>query len=236
MINPPPTELMYDGPAEDYVSNGLEFLGHYKTLCNLQPTERMLDVGSGLGRKTIPLTEYLTTGSYEGFDCTALGVRWCQDNITSVYPNFRFQHVDVYAPGYNQKGIIQPTDFVFPFEDKEFDFVMLGSVFTHMQYGAVEHYLKEIHRVLKVGGRCLITWFLSNPAVTPFIFSHRLSYGWYSNKNLIEEAIAFDTSAAIELYHESGFDVQCIELGSWSGRKGLSYQDMIVARRPIIHK
>lgn len=229
MIAPPPKELMYDGPAEHYVSNGLEFLSHYKTLGGLLPTDRMLDVGSGLGRKTIPLTEYLTTGSYEGFDCTALGVNWCQNNITPLYPNFQFQHVDVYAPGYNPQGKISATKVRFPYADEEFDFVTLGSVFTHMQYDVVKHYLSEIHRVLKPGGCCMITWFLWELENCPAIFSHRHAYGWYTNPALIEEAICFALADAVVMYKEAGLHITKIEKGSWSGREGLSHQDIVLA-------
>lgn len=40
--------------------------------------------------------------------------------------------------------------------------VFLTSVFTHMFPPDVEHYLDEISRVLKPGGRCLCTYFLLN--------------------------------------------------------------------------
>jgi SAM-dependent methyltransferase len=229
MIDIPPAHMMYDGPAEHYLSNGLEFLGHYKSLCNLQANERMLDVGSGLGRKTIPLTEYLIEGYYEGFDCKELGVKWCQDNITPKFPNFRFQYVDVYAPGYNPKGKISPLEFVFPFEDATFDFVVLGSVFTHMQYPAVLQYLKEIRRVLKIGGRCLITWFITNKDTKSSIFPYRHQYGWYANRELIEEAIAFDIDVVEELYALVKLPIKKLEKGHWSGIKGLSHQDLILA-------
>lgn len=222
---------MYDGPSEHYVSNGLEFLGHYKSLCNLQPNERMLDVGSGLGRKTVPLIDYLVDGSYEGFDCKEIGVRWCQSFITPVAPNFKFQFVDVYAPGYNPDGKISPLEFKFPFPDAEFDFVVLGSVFTHMGYDSVAHYLAEIHRVLKQGGRCFITWFITSRWTKPPIFGERHEYGWYANPKLIEEAISFDIDVIEKLYKTSKLHIQKCETGNWSGLKGLSHQDMILASK-----
>ena len=40
------------------------------------------------------------------------------------------------------------------------DVAFLTSVFTHMLPEDVEHYLDELARVLKPGGRTLITWFL----------------------------------------------------------------------------
>ena len=72
----PEVEQMFEGPAtlEEFHANGLEFLRIYKDICGLQPDERMLDVGSGIGRKTIPLTRYLSgSATYEGIDVTAAG-------------------------------------------------------------------------------------------------------------------------------------------------------------------
>ena len=56
----PPLDLMYDGPVgfEEFKTNGEEFFRHYTELCNLKPYERMLDVGSGIGRKTFLLTSH----------------------------------------------------------------------------------------------------------------------------------------------------------------------------------
>jgi ubiquinone/menaquinone biosynthesis C-methylase UbiE len=41
--------------------------------CGLRPDEKILDVGCGIGRKTLPLTQYLTKGrEYEGIDINVL--------------------------------------------------------------------------------------------------------------------------------------------------------------------
>ena len=226
----PPTHMMFDGPQDPtvFVENGQEFLRYYKELCGLHPNERMLDVGSGIGRKTIPLTGYLSeAGSYEGIDPVADGVKWCQENITSQYQNFRFRHIDVYAPGYNPFGEIKPIDFRFPFEDAEFDFVMLGSVFTHMRYADMRHYLHEVARVLKPGGRCLITYFIGQGT-----FQHSHTFGWMANPAFPEEAISYNANIIGDMYADCGLWIERIEHGNWSGHEGTSYQDMILGRKP----
>lgn len=233
MISPPPTHLMFDGPADEFETNGKEFLGHYKDLCALGRHERMLDVGSGIGRKTIPLTEYLADdASYEGIDCNLIGVRWCQDNISPYYPNFQFQWADIRTPGYNPTGAIEPEDFRFPYGDAEFDFVMLGSVFTHMRYDGLRHYLKEIRRVMKPEGRCLITWFVmpgEDAHKEGFPFSH--PHGCMASVEMPEQAIAYTERAMLDAYVDADLKIQRFFQGTWAGRSGLSYQDMVLARR-----
>lgn len=73
--------------------------------CDLQPDEHVLDVGSGVGRIALGLTDFLTRNArYEGFDVDAEGITWCQQNITPRYPNFRFQIADVANPVYHPEG------------------------------------------------------------------------------------------------------------------------------------
>src|SRR5947207_72222 len=57
----PPVAQMFDGHGslKDFKANGEEFLRIYRDICDLQPDEKMLDVGCGIGRKTLPLTQYL---------------------------------------------------------------------------------------------------------------------------------------------------------------------------------
>ena len=103
-----------------------------------------------------------STGRYEGFDIVEEGIAWCSEHISPRYPNFNFVHADIYNARYNPDGRIQSADFVFPYEDESFDFVLATSVFTHMLPGDVEHYLMEIVRVLRPAGRTLITFLLLN--------------------------------------------------------------------------
>ena len=108
----PMVDQMFDGPPslEEFKANGEEFLEIYKKLCGLRPDERMLDVGSGIGRKTLPLTQYFNRRAvYEGIDITKAGIDWCRDRITPRFPNFQFQQIDVYNKHYNPFGRYQPS-------------------------------------------------------------------------------------------------------------------------------
>ena len=129
----PPLELMHDGPIgyQEFKDNGEEFFGYYTGLCGLKPDEKMLDVGSGIGRKTFLLTDYLREpGCYEGLDIVKTGIDWCTERITKSNPCFRFQLIDVCNRHYNPAGKYQAADYAFPFANESFDFVVLASVFT----------------------------------------------------------------------------------------------------------
>jgi SAM-dependent methyltransferase len=236
----PAVEQMFEGPAtlEEFQANGEEFLRIYKDVCGLQPDERMLDVGSGIGRKTIPLTRYLNgRATYEGIDVTAAGVEWCRNKITPRFPNFRFQQIDVRNHLYNPTGKYEPSEYRFPFPDNSFTFVMLGSVFTHMLPGDVAHYLSEIHRVM-APGRCLISYFLLNEESQRLVAAGASTLDFKSvdekyasiSLEMPEYAIALEEGFVTSLYHELGMEIVRVDYGSWCGReKFLSYQDLVLA-------
>lgn len=237
----PAVEQMFDGPRsfEVFKANGEEFLKIYKDICGLRPDEKMLDVGCGIGRKTLPLTQYLNERAvYEGIDITKAGIDWCRDKITARFPNFHFQQIDVYNKHYNPRGKYQPSEYKFPFADESFSFVMLGSVFTHMLPDDVENYLSEIQRVLMKGGRCLISYFLLNEESLRLIeagdstLDLKYVFDKYrtTSREVPEDAIAFDESWVRDLYRKLGLKIMRLDYGSWCARENyLSYQDLILA-------
>lgn len=248
----PPRRLLFDGPRDPelYRRNGREFLGHYRDLCGLGPRESVLDVGSGIGRKTVPLTGYLAPeAAYEGLDVHRRGVEWCRSRITSRFPNFRFHHVDVYNRRYNPGGRIDEASYRFPFPDRSFDFVVMASVFTHMMPAGVTRYLRETARVLKPEtGRCLISFFLLHPeaeagiasSLSVYRFAHRYRDHAVEDPDLPEDAVAYHESRVLRLYAEAGLEISAVHHGSWYGRPAssspagesdaISFQDLVVAR------
>lgn len=238
----PPVDLMHDGPRtyKDFKENGDEFFRHYVDLCGLKPDEDMLDLGSGIGRKTLPLTRYLSDrGSYVGMDIVKSGVDWCTQKYTSTWPNFKFQLIDVYNDLYNPEGKYSAAEYRFPFADEQFDFVVLNSVFTHMLSEEVDNYLGEIARVLRTGGRCLISFFVLNDESLRLIEEGKstidLRYEFGPARAVSREkpelAIGFDEQYLLGLYEKRGLEIRLpIAYGSWCGRQnGYSHQDQIVA-------
>jgi SAM-dependent methyltransferase len=156
----PPRGMIFVGSG-DFKAQGQIMLAQLVTLAGLQPHEQVLDVGSGIGRVAVPLTQYLNkAGSYEGIDIVRTGVDWCQRKISRVHANFRFTHIDLKNDLYNLSTEQEAKGFVFPYTDNRFDVVFLFSVFTHMMPDDTANYLQQIARVMKPGGRCLATFFL----------------------------------------------------------------------------
>lgn len=236
----PPLHVMQDGPQDyRFFKRAGELSFQLFMEAGLKPTDRILDIGSGLGRQILPLTKYLTTGSFEGLEPIEEQVRWTQ-RITARFPNFRFRKIDVWSKVYNPTGQVQPADYVLPFSDDEFDFVTMNSVFTHMFIGDIRHYVDEIARVLRPGGRGAISYFLLNEESEAAIAAGKadqlLVYeieegSRIDNQHRLETAIGIPESAAVEMYNRHGIDVR-IEHGSWTGRNSRLYQDMLFLSRP----
>ena len=239
----PPRRMMFDGPQDPalFIANGEEFLRYYVELCSLKPNARILDVGSGIGRKTLPLTGYLDeTGRYVGLDINKRGIAWCRRHISTKHPNFTFQEIDVFNGRYNPKGTQKAEEYTFPIADGSIDFVTMGSVFTHMFPAGVERYLAESARVLDQGGRSFISYFLLNHEAeagivagnSAFRFPFRIGEHAIERESRPEDAVAFDEAYVRRLYANLGLEIEEIFYGSWSGRSDfLSHQDLILARK-----
>jgi ubiquinone/menaquinone biosynthesis C-methylase UbiE len=238
----PPRSMIFIGDG-DYKKTGDEFLLYFKELGALLPDDKVLDVGCGIGRMSVPLTDYLSeNGAYYGFDIVKKGVDWCKSNISTRYKNFHFEHSNIYNKMYNPSGSEKSAEYRFKYEDDSFDFIFLTSVFTHMYLEDINKYLNEISRVLKPGGRCLITFFLINEISQTLIMSglstqkliYQLDDGSYiKDKNIPENAIGFKEEKIKMIFKNNSLRIlNPIYYGSWCGRKEFkSYQDIIIAEK-----
>ena len=87
----PPRRMIFVGDG-DFKAEGKKALKLLIELGGLQPSEKVLDVGCGIGRTAVQLTKYLNgKGNYEGFDIVPEGIEWCSEKISPKYPNFHFQ-------------------------------------------------------------------------------------------------------------------------------------------------
>jgi SAM-dependent methyltransferase len=237
----PPRSMIFIGSG-DFTVIGNEFKSYFIQLAGLQPGARVLDVGCGIGRMAVPLTEYLSPdGEYWGFDVVEKGIDWCRKRISSKHANFHFLHSDVCNKSYNPKGAVLSQDYRFPFVDGFFDFVFLVSVFTHMLPSGLENYLREISRVLGAGGRCLCTFFILNDEARSLIrsgrsaldFEHELEGCRTIDREVPEESVAYEEADVTKLFEACGLSIrEPVSYGSWCGRASfLTFQDLIVASK-----
>ena len=235
-------------PTEEYIAlvdSDFEvsyyFLAYFIQIGGLAPTDRVLDIGCGVGRLAYSLAYYLKRpGSYEGFDIIGSLIDWAQKNITPRFPLFKFHPVNIYNQMYNPTGTVQAVDFIFPYADESFDFIFLTSVFTHMQAQEVQHYLEEINRVLKLGGRCLCTCFLLNEESELAILqghstldiSYKLEDCFTNDLAVPESAIGYKEALLLEWMEDSGLDVTGKYYGYWSGRSCFtSMEDIVIVEK-----
>jgi SAM-dependent methyltransferase len=232
-IPPPPEEfLRATGHANvaEFMDNGLDVAIVCRKYGRLRSHGIVLDMGCGVGRLALPLTQYLgAAGRYEGVDVMRGPIDWCSQNIATAYPNFRFRHQDVRSTYYNPEGTISPASYIFPFDSNSFDLVFLGSVFTHLLPKEMTHYLAEITRLLRPGGRCLMSYFLLEDGVLKdphnksrdACFAYDGAGYWTTNKDVPEAAVAYEETDVRSAIAEKGLSiVEPIHYGA---------QDLVVA-------
>jgi SAM-dependent methyltransferase len=217
-----------------------EFLNYFIEFCGLWPAAAVLDVGCGVGRMAYGLAHVLNDeGSYEGFDIVERFIQVAAARFQSL-ANFRFHHVDVLNGLYNPGGKLIPSEFRFPYRDASFDLVVLASVFTHMRPEEVSHYLDEIRRVLRPGGKCLASVFLLERESKRLIACGRaplplrpVDGGFYAADPANPEwAIGHEEDAVLDALARRGFRSERILRGSWCGRSAFtSYQDVLIFGR-----
>ncbi len=235
----PPAESLFIGDG-DFRAIGAEFLGHFVRVGGLRRTDRVLDIGCGIGRMAIPLTQYLDSesASYEGVDPVGEGVAWCARTITPAYPRFRFCQVDVAHALYNPGGQLAGREVVLPFADGSFDFVAMVSVTTHLPLAEVRAYGREVMLLLRPGGRLFLTAFLVGPgdaeregARPRFVLGEEPGT-WIGDVAAPLAATGFEAGVIGAALHEAGLRLRRISLGHWRGSKARHYQDFMVAEKP----
>ncbi|WP_082577831.1 class I SAM-dependent methyltransferase [Flavobacterium sp. Root186] len=226
----------------DFLSQGKHHLELLKEYTSLQPDHYVLDVGCGIGRAAVPLTQYLSKkGKYEGFDVVKKGIDWCRKNISKDFSNFNFQHISLNNDLYNLTNQ-KAENFKFPYEDNSFDTVFLFSVFTHMQPKEIQNYLNEIYRVLKTDGKCLSTFFIYDDQNENYISKENKGFCFpYQKENyrLMNEKvpsanIAFKEELLFEMVKKSQLKLENKIYGTWSNRAVndlFDYQDIFILKK-----
>jgi SAM-dependent methyltransferase len=244
----PPYRQRFTGySGDDFVESGQCLVNVLANTADLTARSNVLDIGSGIGCLAIPLTRLITSpGSYDGLDIVERGVRWCTTNITPMHPHFRFTHADVFNAEYNPGGTVKAAEYELPYGDSSFDIVCLFSVFTHMLIADVEHYLAEISRVLRPGGRLAATFLVLNEESVKsmqagkgiYNFTYHEGPQWFLKDGMLarELAVGYEEDYVRSLYSRNGLDVSGFYVGSWSGLPGAPEvrslgQDLVVGSK-----
>ncbi|MEO7977145.1 class I SAM-dependent methyltransferase [Flavobacterium sp.] len=226
----------------DFIAQGKHHLELLKKYAGLKENHTVLDIGCGIGRAAVSLTQYLSKeGKYEGFDVVEKGILWCEKHISADFPNFNFQYIPLNNDLYHFTED-KAENFIFPYEDNSFDTIFLFSVFTHMQPLEVQNYLNEIYRVLKPNGKCLATYFLYNNEIENKISNKENKINFpYTRENyrLMNEKvpsanIAFKETYLDEMIERSHLKLENKIYGRWSKRtcEGLfDFQDILVFKK-----
>ena len=155
MVGPPDLEF-FDNPSGALIFSDLP----------VEAYDGVFDFGCGrLARQLFQ--QKVRPHRYVGIDIHRRMIDRSVQNLSSVDPNFRCFHHDVYSPSYgagNSFKLAEP----FPTQDREFSLVIANSVFTHMYKEQAEYYLYEIGRILKPAGIAVTSWFFFDNDSFPF--------------------------------------------------------------------
>ena len=219
----PPWSLKEHAGNRGYTfeASGREALIALKLLGGLEPGDKMLEIGCGPGKMALTMIRdgiLYPQGEYVGTDLQQNCVRWARKNISSRYPNCHFLHVTR-----------EESDlYVFPYDDDNFDLSFLQSVFTHTPSHTTLHYLKEIARVLKEGGRCVATFILITDQN-----KHHYELTGKGVSNFTQNGWAYEETFLRELIEEASLKIiPPMHYGQRSSMpKGLLSQDLIVMEK-----
>ena len=235
----PPRWMFLDPDRVDGSRNLQEFISIGETSVawfiqeGLEPKDRVLDVGSGLGRMALPLTRHLADGgTYDGIEIAKYKVDYCKRTLGRRFGNFRFHHADVFNKYYNPRGRARACEYAFPFQHGSFDFVFLISVFTHMLPADMEHYLAEIFRVMDAGATCIATfWLMDSKKDRPLDHDYSDVCTVYRIDEP-EHGVHYIESYVLDVYKRTGFEIQTVSR-TQRGPSGKNLrQDIIIARKP----
>jgi SAM-dependent methyltransferase len=236
----PPAHLLAGVGWGDFWDNGFHLAELIQIGTSLQPDERILDAGCGLGRVTWPLSHLLgENGTYDGIDTVLEYLEWCRNGLGLDPARFRFHLADIYSSFYNPSGTIKPEEFRFPFADGTFTVGIATSLFTHLSAAATVNYLREMARMLAPGGRLFASFFVLDDesrealATGPSApeFKTPFEHGLLSDPDNPDFAIAFDATWLHQAFLLSGFEIATYAQGLWRRTAGPTHQDVVVARR-----
>lgn len=119
--------------------------------------EKILDIGCGTGLIAISSFPFVQSGTkYIGIDVSPFSINFCKKNFG--FKNYSFIHLNAKNDFYSFYQNQEKTPW--PIESESVDLITALSVWTHLKSDEAIFYFREIYRVLKLGKRAIITFWL----------------------------------------------------------------------------
>jgi len=214
----------------------------------------VFDIGCGTGLLGIAAEPHVNEGGkYIGIDVSVRDIGFCKRHFKQE--NFEFIHFDIHNTTY--AGRQDGESIPWPVDDNSMDMATALSVWTHLNENDACYYFKEVYRILKPGGKAVISFFyLDNlyentlkirtngigryhsTKQKRWIYNQKAynSEHWYTTdwvKNP-EDAIGIDVKGMEKLLLESGLKLSQYYPGNWKEKPGLYYQDVLIFEKPYI--
>jgi ubiquinone/menaquinone biosynthesis C-methylase UbiE len=219
----------------------------YNTL-DKKSGNKILDIGCGTGLLGIAAQSFITEGGkYTGIDVINSDINFDIKHFDPAH--YEFIHFDLANPTYAKDQSQEKKPW--PIQDSHYDMVTALSVWTHLKEDDAIYYFKEVKRVLKKGGKAVITFFIldkeyesslakrtnvkgryhSTPQ-TKWIFdkSAYASENWFA-PNWVqhpEDAIGVTKKGLDILLETSGLNLVSHFHGNWKEKPGLYFQDVLI--------
>jgi SAM-dependent methyltransferase len=211
----------------------------------------ILDIGCGTGLLGISSEPFVGDGgNYTGIDVMKADIEFCKSHF--AFPNYHFIHFDLANPTYagTQSTELKP----WPMPSETQDMVTALSVWTHLNEKDAMFYFNEIARVLKTGGKALITFFILDEAYQSSLSRRSNATGRYHNTNQQdwvfsvsaynsknwfttpftthpEDAIGVTREGLDMLLKSSGLKLVQYYSGNWKEKPGIFFQDVLVLKK-----
>ena len=230
-------------------------IGIFQTLIydHLEKTEgnQILDVGCGTGLFAIASEPYVQLkGCYTGIDVQKREIDFCREHFKAPY--FQFEHLDYKNAAYTKLGTDNPP--AWQIQNNSQHLVTALSVWTHLNEKDARFYLSEVNRVLRPGGKAIISFFCldeiyrktlpeKNEEIGKFHSTPKKMWVYdkqaYDSKHwkttpwaqVPEHATGIEEEGLKELITNSGLEIHKYYPGSWKEVPGLYFQDIFILKK-----